>query len=267
MKFLLSTGSVKSHRIDDTLHLAHKYGFDGIELILPSVNWEPDLKLMITLCEKYNRTIYNIHAPFFANSLFEYIANRKMLALRSLRKSANIANQLGVKNIIVHPFPAFILKGAIKKMMLEVLTEVIEQTDACISLENLELRKLLVFKLEPYCISNHNDLYNFAKDNNFYLTLDVAHCASKNTSPSLFFEKYHDRINNIHLSDYENYQAHYSLGQGVVDFELFFDTLKRHDYNGCLTLEIDSVDENTISQNCEFIKRTNAKLIAKVSHE
>ena len=139
-------------------------------------------------------------------------------------------------------------------MMRSVLTDAARWTQARLSLENMEIRRFLGIGWEPYCIADYTDLYEFAKQNGFYLTLDTAHCMSKGISPATFFEEFYDRINNVHLSDYRDYQCHLPLGQGIIDFDSFFETLAKYGYGGYLTLEIDSAGEDSIAENLGFIR-------------
>ena len=138
--------------------------------------------------------------------------------------------------------------------MRSVLTDAARWTQARLSLENMEIRRFLGIGWEPYCIADYTDLYEFAKQNGFYLTLDTAHCMSKGISPATFFEEFYDRINNVHLSDYRDYQCHLPLGQGIIDFDALFAVLGEFRYAGYLTLEVDGTEPEIIAENIDQVK-------------
>lgn len=253
MNLLLSTGAIKGHSIDQTFRVARCLDLDGIELIIPNINWQPNISEINTLSERYNQKIYNIHMPFFQPAMLKYLINPPKFALKGLKNSIMIAKELKAKNLIIHPFPAFVFKDRIKRMMQDILAENKEK-NISFSIENLEVRNLYFFKIEPYCIYNYQKLYDFVEENNFNITLDISHCMSKKIKPDIFFENFHDRINNIHLSDYEDYQCHYPLGTKTIDFDSFFRILEEYKYSGCLTLEINPTDEETVKQNIEYIR-------------
>ena len=254
MKPLLSTGSVPGHGLEDTFRLAHKYSFNGIELIIPDVNWQPNLHRIRIIAERYSQRVFSVHVPFFGKSLLRYLAAPRRFARRSVGTSVQIANELGAENLVIHPFPALVFRDGIRSMMRAVLMECAQRTPARLSLENMEIRRFLGIGWEPYCIADYTELYEFAKQNGLYLTLDTAHCMSKGISPATFFEEFHDRINNVHLSDYGDYQCHLSLGEGIIDFGPFCEVLARYDYRGFLTLEIESANESSLAQSLDLIR-------------
>ncbi len=54
------------------------------------------------------------------------------------------------------------------------------------------------------------------------------------------------------VSDITN--CHLSLGDGVIDFPLFFKTLKENNYTGFITLEINPSEKKVLEKNIHFIK-------------
>lgn len=254
MKLLLSSGSVQGHGVEDTIHLAHKYGFNGIELIIPDANWRPNLHRIRTIAERYEQRVLSVHMPFFGKSLLSYLVAPRRFARRSVETSVQVANELGAENLVIHPFPTLVFRGSVREMMRSVLVACAQRTQARLSLENMERRRFLGIGWEPYCIADYTYLYEFAKQNGFYLTLDTAHCMSKGISPASCFEEFHGRINNVHLSDYRDCQCHLPLGQGIIDFDALFAVLRDFHYAGYLTLEVDGTGPKIIAENFDQVK-------------
>ena len=88
------------------------------------------------------------------------------------------------------------------------------------------------------------------KENEFFVTFDTTHMAHSGGDIVTFFKHNKDRIVNIHLSDYKSNMLnsslrplrfkHLPLGEGELPIEEFIKLLRKENYKGLLTMEINT---------------------------
>jgi len=254
MNILLSSGSVISKNPFSIFKIAADLEVDGIEIIASNINSNKELEIFNDLQKSYHIKIKNVHMLFFGNNITKYFIRPHYISWQLLKKSVEITKKLKANTLVIHPFPAFFFKKKIKTIM-NLMINKLKDYSFEFSIENLEKRNLFGIKMEPYCISNYDELYEFAVNNDIKMTLDTSHCISKGINPVDFFEKYKKTINNIHVSNYRNWQAHYPLNDGIINFKDFFHVIQENDYNGYITLEIDPVEEKEIERNINYIRK------------
>jgi sugar phosphate isomerase/epimerase len=253
MKLLLSTGVLEGFDAGAVIKLARHLKLDGIELIHSNISADEDIRMLKGYVKRYGRFVRNVHMPFFMESLLKYVLRPRAVSSAMIRGSSELAASIGARNLVIHPFPALLIKGRIRDVMASVLRES-SRPGLNISIENLELRRFLGIRLEPCCLSDYDDLFRFCKENGFSISLDTAHCMSKGIDPSSFFERYGSLINNIHLSNLMGWQAHCPLDCGIIDFRRFFATLDKSGYDGCLTLEINPTTREEVMRNVGLMR-------------
>ena len=79
----------------------------------------------------------------------------------------------------------------------------------------------------------------------------------KNKNINLEFEKYNKFINHIHIKDRDKFNKNVVLGSGLINFQSFFNKIRKLDYNGEITLETHRGDNaiSTAIENKNFIYR------------
>ena len=235
-KLMLSTGSL-ALPCYETINAAEKFCFQGIELILPHEVSRDYLTSVKDAFSSSKLSTINLHAPFFSHDLIGYFLFPKA-AIRKIFDAIILADKtLEPSNLVLHPFPAFFMKGARISFMREKLNALRKEVSCTISIENMGLPRNSF--LDPNTLANPKHLADFAKSNGFSLTLDTTHCASRGISPEKAFDECKDCISNIHLSDFCNGREHLPLGEGKIGWKSFFSTLKKSNYSGFSTLEID----------------------------
>lgn len=254
MKLLLSSGSVPGHGIGDAFRLAHEHGFDGLELIMPSVDWRPNQDEFKALRESYGIYVGGVHAPFYTHRLGQYLLRPRREAERNLRATIAVAEVLGAHYVVIHPFPAMFFRGRTRDLMAELLDAAARDTDLIFSLEVLEERRFFWWRTRPYGIGDPAELFGFAKEHGFSMTLDCAHALTLGIPPHRLFEQSGRRVNNIHLSDGDGRRCHLPLGQGIMDFAAFFASLSSASYDGFLTLEVESASEFQLNQSVSVVR-------------
>jgi sugar phosphate isomerase/epimerase len=81
-----------------------------------------------------------------------------------------------------------------------------------------------------------------------FFTLDVAHAMAKSDDEVIrYIELCHDRLINVHISRFDRGKAHFPLDRSA-SMEKVMESLKDHNYNGSLTLEIEDLNlDRTLS--------------------
>ena len=96
------------------------------------------------------------------------------------------------------------------------------------------------------------------------MTFDITHLAQVGEDITEFYRKNKERVINIHLSDFKKSwlntnihfpdHMHLSLGQGELPIEEFLKTLKKENYKGLITMEINSNLEG-LCKSANLIKK------------
>lgn len=252
MKILLSTHSLIYNDAKRALELAKELRFDGVELFTGRSLSDFDLQSLVVLQMRHEKKIWNVHVPSLA-PLTGRLRIRPMKTWRlHLEKSIEFAEELGAKLLVVHPFPSSLLNGRAKRIMAFVLGELGSPT-LDFSIENPGKENRLGMSFKRGLLADPEDLYEFTAGYNIGITLDTSHCAENGMDPSDFFTQYGKQINNIHLSNYARGRRYQSLSDGTINFKRFFRLLKQNNYAGCVTLETEPTNEDTVIRDMRFV--------------
>jgi sugar phosphate isomerase/epimerase len=196
-----------------------------------------------------------IHAPFINFSLVGTHQNILKASLEGLKRAVDLSEILQAKVITIHlgrqPIymsteEAYEIASAYIENLLEYTTDKIK-----LSVENLPAKGGSSTRY-PTMLEDIEKLLNRFKD--LFATVDIGHCILNNDQYIPFFEKYSDRIVDIHL---HNAKAgggdHYSLqAKGDLDIEDFFELLKKVKYKGYITLEV--LKDNEVAESWAMLK-------------
>ncbi len=156
------------------------------------------------ICDKVDAQVFNIcpGSSFLANFDSIKAFNRKRL-IESTTKLLDATSNLNVKICMEHMPNAFGMK------MLLYLEE-IEQFFSELNREDI------------------------------FMTWDTSHSWTCDIDLEMFWEKFHNIIKNIHLSDNNNKRRdeHPALGSGKVDFEEIFNLIQKYNYDCSLIVEV-----------------------------
>ena len=141
-----------------------------------------------------------------------------------------------------------------------------------IGVPNHELLQLVDAKVKEYdivvAIHNHgpgDDLYPSPEsvyekvdmlDSRIGLCIDIGHTKRIGLDPSAEYEKYHDRVFDIHVKDVSAATAEgqtVEIGRGVIDIPKFLKTLASHNYQGAVSLEFEKDADDPLPGAAESI--------------
>lgn len=174
--------------------------------------------------------------------------NVRKFSVEEIKRTIKIARELGTKLITIHggSFPANEDYQQYLQIAKRTLGELnAEFKDVKLAIENLPT--LGHFGNPPNELPIYaNDLIYLVKGlDNVGICFDIGH-ANTFGNPVSYYEKIRKskKIWNIHLHDNKgDKDDHFQLGEGNIDFKKFFEQLRRDEYSGYLSIELDTWPE------------------------
>lgn len=213
-------------------------GIEGIELLLPSFArvTQEDINQLKKFLAENHMPVFSVHQSI------RFLTQTKSEEIKDLFK---IADKLSAKVVVLHMNSAG--KQIFDKAYIDMIHALEKQYGIKAGFENRE--KFIGSILKPY--GWHEDKFSsLMKKQNFSITLDTTHLAQAGGDIINFFKKNKDRIVNIHLSDYRPHFLnsslrplrfkHLPLGKGQLPIEEFLRILKKENYKGLVTMEINT---------------------------
>lgn len=212
--FLLSTRAHDPHVAQE---LAHKLGYDGIELVLP---WEDALERKNVAQYEKLQQVKAIHAP-----MTDFDAERFM---QSLQYAVDVAERLDVPLINIHP-PALKYGGRANiEAGYAAVQQAAKKSGRTIALEVLPTPgKPKHARQQSY--EHPRQWVDDLQQLKLAGTLDTTHIASWNLDPADYIKPLGQQLQHIHVSDYEpaTQEEHLFIGEGAINFQKFFDELRQ----------------------------------------
>lgn len=236
--------------------IAEKYGFNSIEWIIDKNN-NPllsndginDIKQILS---KFNVDVNSICCDYFMEHfLFRVTQEEQEKNLEVLKKIIINADKLNVKILEIPLVDSSSMKNdSEERELIKNLSKIIsliEELNITIGLEtDYDSKKIL--KL----------LKNF-DSKNIGLNYDSGNSCSLGYNPEEELLSYGKYIKNIHIKDRKLHGETVPFGEGDADFDLFFSTLKKINYDGELIIQGARIENNSPEKACieyrEFIQR------------
>lgn len=219
---------------------------NGVELILSAKNSENDIKDLDWLFLKHHIPVLSIHQPILQ------ILNIDIPSIEFLFKAAKI---LGAKVIAVHLY-------AMKKLLenpknIEYLKKLEKKYQINIGYENSsrDIGIGLFSKVAKKFAWEENEFTNKTEQLGIKVTFDTTHLGLSKWGINKFYLNNKNKIINIHLSDYKNglLSSHLPLGKGYLPIRDFLINLKKQQYRGLITLEVNA-DFCELTNNISFVR-------------
>lgn len=227
-----------SHSSQYVFSSLKKSGVEGVELLLPSFLkvTENDLVEVKKILDENNLPIFSVHQTI------RFLTQTRMAEIVEL---FHIADTLGAKVIVLHISSAG--KQVFNKDYVKIVHSLQKKYGIMVGFENREKFIGALHKKHGWHEDHFADLM---RENDFSITFDTTHLAHSGGDILTFFKKNKDRIVNIHLSDYRPHlfngsirplrYKHLPLGKGVLPMQAFLTLLQKENYNGLLTMEINT---------------------------
>ncbi len=272
MKIGYNTNGLACHRWDDALRLIAAEGYQSVAITVDhhcldpySPRFPDELKQVRSLLDELElSSVIETGARFLLDpkqkhdpTLLTADASRRQTRVQFLCRCIDIARELGSTAV---SFWSGILRDACSdKEAFERLV------DGCREVANYAQKQgqQLAFEPEPGMLietmEQFDKLDEQVNNPNFQLTIDLGHvqCVEEQTISSVL-EQYQSRIINIHIEDMcRGVHEHLRFGEGEIDFESVFATLKKIQYAGPLNVELSRhshMAPEVVTESMQFIR-------------
>ena len=246
VSFSVASMFFHEYTVQEIFSFVSRAGLDAMEFWLETPHfWLRDLPVseVIACRDEHPRiTSLTVHSPILDMNPCSINPEVARVSVEYAVRSVAIADQLGAHILTVHPGrrtakrPPGLADFARFDHYVSALHEAAIHNSLKIGMENMEPivnsllctpeRMRLILDEEPW----------------LFFTLDVAHAIAKSEDEAIrYIELCHDRLINVHISRFDHGKAHLPLDR-FPSMEKVMQSLKDHNYNGSLTLEIEDLN-------------------------
>ncbi len=272
MEFAFSTNAFKKFSLKDTINILSEIGYNGIEILCDIPHAYPknltnsdinelkqmlsNLKISISNLNAFTLfAIGDTHHPSWIENDIEF---RKMRIDHTL-DCIKLARKLGVSNISTEPGGPVNSQGLSEKELLRIFENGINEVLKTAEDENVTV---LVEPEPGLLIENSEQFINFIKNfdsKHIGLNFDIGHFFCVGEDPSQVIYKLSEYVRHVHLEDIAADRTHHHLmlGEGAIDIESVFRSMKDIGYEGFITIELYPYQESPINaakNGLKFIK-------------
>lgn len=253
MEFAFSTNAFKKFSLNDTINILSKIGYNGIEILCDIPHAYPenltnsDINELKQLLSKLKISISNLNAfTLFAigdthhpSWIENDIESRKMRIDHTL-DCIELARKLGVSNISTEPGGPVNSQGLSEKELFRIFENGINEVLKTAENENVTV---LVEPEPGLLIENSEQFIKFIKNfdsKHIGLNFDIGHFFCVGEDPSQVIYKLSEYVRHVHLEDIAADRTHHHLmlGEGAIDIESMFKSMKDIGYEGFITIEL-----------------------------
>ena len=248
----LSTGSLFTLPLQRACEMAAETGFDGVELIINQDFQRVNAARLISSLQQIT-TIHSIHAPFMELDGWGG-------PIDSLKRSVMLASECNIPLVNFHPPSWMGCEIGFWRWLYSIddyQRAIGLDNRVTITIENMPW--VGKWKINPNILSNTQQMVDFIRRHNLFMTFDCTHMGSGKTNfINDFFLCYDSgRIRNIHFSDYGHNREHLLPGHGILPLTRFLNHLRTTEYQSTVTLELDPKEfpkgEHNILENLKEI--------------
>ena len=272
MEFAFSTNAFKRFSLKDTINILSEIGYNGIEILCDIPHAYPknltnsdinELKQMlsnlkISISNLNAFTLFAIGDTHHPSWIENDIESRKMRIDHTL-DCIKLARKLGVSNISTEPGGPVNSQGLSEKELLRIFENGINEVLKTAEDENVTV---LVEPEPGLLIENSEQFINFIKNfdsKHIGLNFDIGHFFCVGEDPSQVIYKLSEYVRHVHLEDIAADRTHHHLmlGEGAIDIESVFKSMKDIGYEGFITIELYPYQEcpiNAAKNGMKFIK-------------
>lgn len=237
----IERGFVTNGRIDlwDSLDVAGQLGVDFVEILMHGTG---DRSTIETSADRIRERLDEhdldclVHLPFQGIDIGSPHEHVQEGAIKELEASIRAADSIDARKGVLHPTSSASNSDERRQLMssgLQRLVDVGEDYGLEICAENIFDRYVTV-----------RDIDDVVDTTNASLTFDTGHARIEGYSAekaASFLDEYRDRVSHVHLNDIRgSHDEHIPFGAGAIDFETLLDPLLSSDWDGTLSLEVET---------------------------
>lgn len=253
MEIAFSTNAFKKFTLNNTINILAEIGYKGIEILCdiphayPKTITNSNIDDLKQLLSKLKISISNLNAfTLFAlgdtyhPSWIENNLEKRKLRIDHTIDCITLARKLGASNISTEPGGPTINQGLNENELLKVFANGINEILKVAEKENVTV---LVEPEPALLIENSEQFIKFIKnfDSEYIgLNFDIGHFFCVGEDPSSVIYKLSEYVRHVHLEDIAEDRTHHHLmlGEGAIDFESVFKSMKDIGYDGFVTIEL-----------------------------
>jgi len=250
MKVFAQTFTLDPQTPIETISLAHRQGFQGVEITCeyprgPLEYTRETILQVKRLAQKYNMPLL-VHAPYHNVMLADINPRIHEASVQSIKDGIDFAGQIGARIVTIH-------LGSTTKSRLKHFCEIVRKAllNSIITIIDYAEKYNLTIALENVQSDVHSsweeafgkraeeiiDILREIDAKNIGVTFDVGH-ANTVGDPVDFAIKLASYIVNVHMHDNDGTKdQHLVIGEGKIDFRRILRILKENGYDGPLVLE------------------------------
>ncbi len=239
--------------IEDFVKFSAERNFEIIELASSSlISGDLLLEISKKIKEKisqFREATY--HLPLGEINISALHSGIRKEAISETKKHVNLCQKIGIKRAIMHPgsFSAMPdIYSILRERTMKIATESIFKIFDYCKERNIELSIENLPRTEPL-FQKPEEFEPFIK-RGMGMVLDTVHAFESNVNPFDFIMKFGDKITEVHLTDgvYQDPITHYPIGLGEVDCLAVLRELQKRNWQGLITIEVNSKGDLIKSQ-------------------
>jgi sugar phosphate isomerase/epimerase len=229
----LSTGSVYPDSTPDAFEMAARLGYDGVEVMVYTDPVSQNVDVLRRLSDYHQIPVIAVHAPSLL--LTQRVWGRDAWA--KLRRSADAAERLGARVVVLHP--PFRWQREYARDFEAGLAAMGEETDVILAVENMYPLRARATEVVPY--ARHWDPVGQDYE---HVTLDLSHTAASGSDALVMAAELGDRLAHVHLADGTGMamppDEHLVPGRGSQPCAELLTRLRATRYTGSVVLEVNT---------------------------
>ncbi len=227
---LLSTSSVFPEPTAAAFELAAALGYDGLEVMVWTDPVSQDVAALRGLAQHYEMSVRSVHAPCLLVTQRVWSPDPSI----RLRRSAELADELGAPIVVVHP--PFSWQREYARGFAGALRQLREDFPGVqFAVENMYPVRIGGRDFVPY--APH---WNPVRDEIDAYTLDLSHCAAAHTDALSMADEMGSRLAHVHLGDGrgEGRDEHLVPGRGTQPCARLLASLSARGFSGSIAVEV-----------------------------
>jgi sugar phosphate isomerase/epimerase len=231
----LSTSSVYPDRTPDAFETAARLGYDGIEVMVYTDPVSQDVDVIKRLIDYHQLPVLAVHAPSLL--LTQRVWGRE--PWEKIRRSQDMAEQLGARVVVVHP--PFRWQRDYAVDFETGLAAMEAETDIIFAVENMFPLRARGREIAPYAPSWDPTDIDCAN-----VTIDLSHTAASGSDAMAMASAVGGRLAHVHLADGTGVpngpfpDEHLVPGRGSQPCAEFLHRLAATGYQGMVVLEVNT---------------------------
>jgi sugar phosphate isomerase/epimerase len=227
----MSTASVYPESTAMGFEIAARLGYDAVEVMVGIDPLSQDIETISHLVEYHEMPVCAVHVPCLL--ITQRVWGSEPWG--KVRRSVEMAQELGATTIVVHP--PFRWQRDYAKGFVEGVAALEAETGIAIAVENMYPWRASKRELQAYAPG-----WNPAEQDYANVTLDLSHTSTSGSDPLLLADQLGSRLRHVHMTDGSGSakDEHLVPGRGTQPCSELLELLAQQDFRGSVVLEINT---------------------------